>query len=258
MRSASSREKRSGRQRSSSPTVTSVGHGDRADAIGGVVLDQRLGRPAERVDRLGVRARRGRRQPLVHDPLVPDPRREAPEVDDDEEVADLVGLPRRPDPAADDLVEEAIAAAPGAVEDEAAHLARDAPARAPARSPRPSRSRRRARARCRARPSARPCRPRSSAMRYWPGGVADRPTPRLSNVVIRQRSLRPATWSTQHAPSSARPGDEDDVVALSRLLGVQLHAVRVDHSHRAILERRTTGVAAPAACSCAAAARGGP
>ena len=31
------------------------------------------------------------------------------------------------------------------------------------------------------------------AVRYSPGGVADWPTPRLSNVVIRQRSLRPAT-----------------------------------------------------------------
>jgi len=41
--------------------------------------------------------------------------------------------------------------------------------------------------------------------RYSPGGVSDWPTPRLSNVVIRQRSLRPATWSTQHAPSSASP-----------------------------------------------------
>ena len=29
-------------------------------------------------------------------------------------------------------------------------------------------------------------------MRYSPGGVADWPTPRLSKVVIRQRSLSPA------------------------------------------------------------------
>ena len=60
-------------------------------------------------------------EPAVHGAVVPDAGREAPQVDGDEEVADGVGVPSRPHPVAEDLVEEAVAATPGAVEHEAAH-----------------------------------------------------------------------------------------------------------------------------------------
>jgi hypothetical protein len=91
---------------------------DRADPVGRVVLEKRRRRAAEGVHRLRVRARLGGREPLVHDALVPDPGREAPQVDRDEEIADRVRLPRGPHPASEDLVQEAVAPAPGPVEDE--------------------------------------------------------------------------------------------------------------------------------------------
>ena len=75
-------------------------------------------------------------------------------------------------------------------------------------------------------------------VRYSPGGVSDGPTPRLSNVVIRQRSLEPRDLVDPARALVGEAGDEDDVVALSCLLGVQLHAACIDHSHRAILESR--------------------
>ena len=124
MRSTSAWEKRGGRTRSSSPTVTSVGRRDAADPVGGVVLDQRLRGAAERIDGLRVRACLGGREPFVHDPLVPDPGREAPEIDGDQEVADRVGLLGRPHPVAEDLVQEPVAPAPGAVQDDAAYALR--------------------------------------------------------------------------------------------------------------------------------------
>ena len=99
-------------------------HRDRIDAVVAVVLDERVGRTAEAVDRLRVLALGRGRQPLLHDALVVDLGREAPEVDDVQEVAQVVRLLRRPLPAADDLAEEVVAAAVGAVEDEAAHLVR--------------------------------------------------------------------------------------------------------------------------------------
>ena len=84
------------------------------------MADQRLRRAAEGVDGLLVRALFGGGQPFVHRPLVPDPGREAPEIDGDQEVADRVGLLGRPHPVAEDLVQEPVAPAPGAVQDDAA------------------------------------------------------------------------------------------------------------------------------------------
>ena len=83
------------------------------------MVDERLGRAGEGVHGLGVGACLGSRDPLVHHSIVPDPRREAPEVHGDEEVTDGVGLFGRPDPVAEDLVEKPVAPAPCPVENEA-------------------------------------------------------------------------------------------------------------------------------------------
>ena len=75
-------------------------------------------------------------------------------------------------------------------------------------------------------------------MRYSPGGVAE-----LPDAAVVERRDPPAVAEPRDLIDPARAlvgeaGDEDDVVALPCLLGVQLHAVRVDHSHAAILRRR--------------------
>ena len=178
-----SREKRSGSTRSSSPTVTSVGA--RTSRRGGrrVVTDQSLGRAAERVDRLLMRARLGGVEPAVHRPVVPDPRGEAPEVDGDEEVAGS----NRPCAAAQIQLRK-ISCRKRSPRHQVPLRTRlrtgpGARARAPGRSHRPWTSRRRAHARARARPCSAIVSAAKSAIGNGPSGCRRPPTPRLSKVV---------------------------------------------------------------------------
>ena len=70
------------------------------------------------------------------------------------------------------------------------------------------------------------------------GGVDERPTPRLSTTVTRQRSLRADLVDPARA-LVGEAGDEDDVVALPRLQVVQVDAIYVFDGHGAILNRFT-------------------
>ena len=183
------------------------------------------GRAAEGVHGLGVGARLGGVDPAVHDPLVPDPRREAPQVDGDEEVADRIGLLRRPHPVAEDLVQEAIAAAPGPVEDEAAHAVRMRERqllgdRAAHRGPHHVGS----------------LEPERIDQRGGVGGeVGDPERPvgrrRPSHASVVEGRHPVAVLQSRDLVDPARalvgePGDEQDVVALALLLDPQVDAVR--------------------------------
>jgi hypothetical protein len=209
-------------------------HGDCSDAVVRVVLDEGVGRAAERIDRLGVRTRLRGRQPLLHDALVVDAGREAPEIDDVEEVAQRVRLPGRPLPAAHDLAEEVVAAAIRPVEDQAAHpfgmcqrqLLRDRAAH------------RRADHMCAL--DAERVHERDGVCREGRRAILAGRRLRLADAAVVERRDPPAVAEARDLVDPARalvgePGDEDDVVALPCLLGVQLHAVRIDHCHRAIL-----------------------
>ena len=85
--------------------------------------------------------------------------------------------------------------------------------------------------------------------------------------VLAGRSLRPpdpAVVEGRDAPAIGQAGDlidparalvgqardEDDVVALPGLLGVQLHAARIDRFHRAILAAGGAPGTSPSTCNC--------
>jgi len=174
-------------------------------------------------------------QPLLHDPRVVNPRREAPQVHEVEEVAQVVGLLRGPLPAADDLAEEVLAPAVGTVEDEATHpagvrqrqLLRDRAAHRRAHDVRVL--------------DAERVHERDRVGREARRAVLARRGLGAPHATVVERRDTPAVSETHNLVVPARAlvgeaGHEDDVFALSCLLGVQLHATCIDHSHRAILD----------------------
>ena len=136
---------------------------------------------------------------------------------------------RGPHPAPDDLVEEAVAAAPGAVEDEAAHAARVRERellrdRAAHRRADDVRRGRGSSASMSATVSAAKSAIRVRAVRRC-RGATDAPVVERRDPIA---SRRPATWSTQHAPSSARPEMKRTSSPDALLLDPELDAACVD------------------------------